>query len=126
MNVSFADNGDWDLKEAIMMPDREKVNKGLECCSTPGGNCAICPYEIVEGFAECTSALAKDALALLKEQETSNLYKCPNCGTWVSAENVVRCKDCKKRYTVLCIQEEAGNINNQDDWFCANGEHKET
>ena len=34
---------------------------------------------------------------LLKEQETANLYKCPNCGTWVSAENVVRCKDCKHR-----------------------------
>ena len=38
---------------------------------------------------------------------------------------LVRCKDCKKRYTVLCIQEEAGNINNQDDWFCADGERKE-
>ena len=50
-----------------------------------------------------------DALALLKEQEA-----------------VVRCKDCKKRYTVLCIQEEAGNINNQDDWFCADGIAKDT
>ena len=39
-------------------------------------------------------------------------------------EAVVRCKDCKKRYTVLCIQEEAGNINNQDDWFCADGERR--
>jgi len=37
---------------------------------------------------------------------------------------IVQCKDCKKRYTVHCIQEEAGNINNQDDWFCADGEHK--
>lgn len=35
------------------------------------------------------------AIELLKEQETSNVYKCPNCGTWVSAENVVRGQDCK-------------------------------
>ena len=41
-------------------------------------------------------------------------------------EEIVRCKDCKKRYTVLCIQEEAGNINNQDDWFCADGIAKDT
>ena len=39
-------------------------------------------------------------------------------------EAVVRCKDCKKRCTVRCIQEEAGNINNQDDWFCADGERR--
>ena len=38
---------------------------------------------------------------------------------------LIRCKDCKKRYTVLCIQEEAGNINNQDNWYCADGERKE-
>lgn len=37
---------------------------------------------------------------------------------------VVRCGDCKKRYTVLCIQEEAGNINNQDEWYCADGESR--
>lgn len=49
--------------------DMETVIKGLECCSAPGGNCETCPYEIVEGFAECTSALAKDALAMLKEQQ---------------------------------------------------------
>ena len=43
----------------------------------------------------------------------------------VDMVEVVRCKDCKKRYTVCCIQEEAGNINNQDDWFCADGERME-
>lgn len=46
--------------------------------------------------------------------------KCMN--TKVDMVEVVRCKYCKKRYTVDCIQEEAGNINNQDDWFCADGE----
>lgn len=45
------------------MPDLEKVMRGLECCSVPGKRCEECPY------AECTSALAKDALVLLKEQK---------------------------------------------------------
>ena len=26
------------------------------------------------------------AIQALKEQETANLYKCPNCGTWVSGK----------------------------------------
>ena len=55
--------------------DREKVIKGLECCSIPQGRCRKCPYE-TEGFvAECTSELAKDALALLKEQEAKQAIK---------------------------------------------------
>ena len=57
------------------MPDKEKVTHGLECCCLPGGHCNECPYVIVEGFAECTSALAKDALALLKEQEAKQVIK---------------------------------------------------
>ena len=49
--------------------DMENVIKGLECCSIPQGRCRKCPYE-TEGFvAECTSELAKDALALLKGQQ---------------------------------------------------------
>ena len=54
---------------------------------------------------------------LLKEKETSNLYKCPNCSTWVSAENVVRCKDCKKRNQ----HHECEYWYHSDDWFCADG-----
>lgn len=55
--------------------DREKVKKGLECCceQIEGMNCDHCPYdkeqiEIGE-INQCTSALAYDALALLKEQQ---------------------------------------------------------
>lgn len=58
--------------------DREKVIKGLECCQKKV--CIYkdtekdCPYweqcgEYEEAFEDCTSALAKDALALLKAQE---------------------------------------------------------
>ncbi len=52
--------------------------RGLECCCTHivGMSCGNCPYEIeqredegISGISDCTSALAYDALALLKEQE---------------------------------------------------------
>lgn len=59
----------------------------------------------------------------------NNIYECITSfqyGIEVGdRKKLVRCKDCKKRYTVLCIQEEAGNINNQDDWFCADGVAKD-
>ena len=57
------------------MPDREKVIRGLECCCTHivGMSCGNCPYEIEQkeepGIDECTTVLAYDALALLKEHE---------------------------------------------------------
>ena len=51
------------------MPDREKVIKGLKCCSVPEGHCEECQYKTSGYVAECTSALARDALVLLKEQE---------------------------------------------------------
>lgn len=63
--------------------DREKVMRGLECCCTHivGMSCENCPYEIEqredEGISDCTSALAYDALALLKEQQTE---LCDRCG----------------------------------------------
>ena len=60
------------------MADREKVIKGLECCSVMGDqepswnnitarNCSKCPYN-KPGVA-CTRALAYAALELLKAQE---------------------------------------------------------
>ena len=63
-----------------------------------------------------------NAIALLKEQETENLYKCPNCGTWVSAKNIVRCNDCK--HAELC-EIYAGWDGKHPDWFCADGERRE-
>ena len=46
------------------MVDREKVIKGLECCSK--GCSQNCPYFEIDG---CNALLANDAIALLKEQE---------------------------------------------------------
>ena len=51
------------------MADAEKVVKGLVCCSVPEGHCTRCPYEDSGFVADCTSALARDALELLKEQD---------------------------------------------------------
>ena len=108
--------------------DREKVIKGLEVCTSvaDGESCQKdCPYyqEVCYGYDQ----LMRDALALLKEQETANIYKCPNCGTWVSAENVVRCKDCRHctfydgEQLADCMIKQ-GWFPVKPDWFCADGE----
>lgn len=58
------------------MPDREKVIRGLECCTHGVDKCAICPYdprynEIDEiNTRSCMTQLAMDTLELLKAQET--------------------------------------------------------
>lgn len=53
------------------MIDREKVIKGLDCCSSLDNNCADCPYNYDGDMSEneCLRLkLIPDALALLKEQ----------------------------------------------------------
>lgn len=73
------------------MADREKVIKGLECCSQGATvpyiptirYCAECPYNELK--MPCTRALARDALELLKEQEpvkpivAVDTWLCSNC-----------------------------------------------
>lgn len=80
------------------MIDREKVIKGLEICSEHGswhgldcehnGAYRDCPYRGCE--TGCVVTIAKDALALLKEQEAKTVKgmlvvgghlmgKCPKC-----------------------------------------------
>ena len=85
------------------MPDREKVIKGLHCCShTDGVNCIYCPYDISD--TDCTALMAMDVLALLKEQEAvepipptdeSDLWKCGNCN-----HQLFRCTH--QRYCDMC------------------------
>lgn len=71
------------------MPDREKVIKGLECCSAMSGDeCRKCPYN-----DEClntdppigTAHLAANALALLKEQEATIKQKDKEIEGWIEA-----------------------------------------
>lgn len=51
------------------MADREKVIKGLECCSKDVRTCAVCPYDKEMEISNCEWDLSRDALELLKEQE---------------------------------------------------------
>lgn len=74
-----------------IMIDREKVQKGLECCGGTGMCFHGCPYHEVSPNVEgCTSQLASDALELLKKQEAEQpivhensygwkFYYCPKC-----------------------------------------------
>ena len=133
------------------MSDREKVFEAFRNCITEP-KCRDCPWEQCEQFnqkkVEIPVTLALDVINLLKEQEhkdrmfhaleddwkrlkellkeqkTANLYRCPNCGTWVSAENVVRCKDCKHWKLTSCPVTEHKLGYMPPDWFCADGEKK--
>ena len=120
----------------MTMTDRERVIKGLMCCQySSKSHCDGCPYcyEGLCGTNDCTADLASDALDLLK-QETANLYKCQNCGTWVSAKNVIRCKDCKywsaerindfnkcRRWINVGVK----NFATMGEWYCADGERRD-
>ncbi len=77
-----------------------------------------------QAFVDLPYEIVGNVIALLKEQEKQKFFV-DESGKITPLPVVVRCKDCKKRYTVLCIQEEAGNVNNSDDWFCADGERKD-
>ena len=82
------------------MMDREKVTKGLECCSVLEGKCEECPYETEVCYvAECTSALAKDALELLKEQEPVPLIHSAEYEEYWDIENI--CPKCNARWISL-------------------------
>ena len=94
------------------MPDREKVIKGLECCTAFDGKgfplCEECPYED-EGTCQELDQLHRDALELLKEQEPiapklikmypHDIYECGNCG-----HRSVGSKDYKAKYCPECGQ----------------------
>lgn len=63
------------------MVDREKVLRGLECLATDAVPCTECPY-CNQGF--CPSAVARDAIELLKEQE-------PRVLTWDEVKQAEVC-----------------------------------
>lgn len=89
--------------------DREKVMRGLECCCTHivGMSCGNCPYEIEqredEGISDCTSVLAYDALAMLKEQEaveprvSTAEQRCGHCNKVIEMDGWQSCPWCGKR-----------------------------
>ena len=114
------------------MAEREKVIKGiahhkLGQCDMSG---KICPYW--EEAADCTKKMLGDALALLKEQEQAIKEKDGTISNLIAqikeisqcCEQIVRCKDCKYR----CGNTRCSlyDIYPEYDWFCADGERKDT
>lgn len=92
------------------MVDREKVLKGLECCSKMNGNvCRTeCPYceECVENECVGTAHLCANALELLKDEPSLvlNIVKfncyhgdCPACGKRIHYNFTKYCPRCGKR-----------------------------
>lgn len=91
------------------MIDKEKVLKGLECCSTPGKPCRKnCPYseECFETDGEGITHLCSDALELLKDEPLPvlNVGKCgiyfgdcPHCGKRVTKKNTSYCPYCGRK-----------------------------
>lgn len=88
------------------MADREKVLKGLECCSGSSHNCVKeCPYDFVNND-NCMGDMARDALELLRDEpsavlnvEKFNCYhgNCPVCGKRIHYKNTNYCPYCGKR-----------------------------
>lgn len=67
----------------------EKVTYGLRCMCYGDVECKECPYaRDGSGWHDCRSNCAKDFLAMLKEQETTNIchkrnariFSCEKCG----------------------------------------------
>ena len=119
------------------MPNREKVIKGLENCTT-GFECPPeCPY--LDYCNDLTKPmfveLAKDALNLLKyQQEQIKLLHIANdvVADYLTQPQIVRCKDCKYHATdMVCGHpSEWGNNETRNhcdpEWFCADGVAKDS
>ena len=128
--------------------DREKVIKGLECCTGLG-----CHHGCEYLHNGCTELLKKDALALLKEQVSQGvvdqirwerdmaLSQLEQIGKGLGSkmddivallkeqEVVIRCKDCKFRYfdqdNIPYCELPDHEVYPSDDWFCADGIRKD-
>lgn len=96
-----------------MMPDREKVIKGLETIKQFFGYGLPSTAEMFDSYY----GILNDAIALLKEQDA-----------------VVRCKDCKygRKHNVNiieCMKAHDYNLEHQEfhheNWFCADGERRD-
>ena len=110
--------------------DREKVIKGLTSCSGSDPCVNICPYYDNSGNNySCTGKLAKDALALLKEQEKKKFFV-DSDGKITPLPDIVRCKDCVHRGKVeKCVLAAIAAekdfplfmLDNHGEWYCADG-----
>ena len=93
-----------------MSLDREKVIKGLECCTNINMKCEEekCPYWKND---DCSDDLMRDALSLLKEHEAVEPRRDANC------VRMFRCGACGEY--VGFIDSDPGDPNEQDN-YCRN------
>ena len=79
----------------------EKIKKGLECCTTAGANCGVCPYE-----GECVLPFGNypesDALAYIQQLEAA-------VPKWISVEEMLPEKSgkyivCTTKKSVYCTR----------------------
>lgn len=98
-----------------MIPERGKVQHGLECCYN--NNCGACPYSAI---IKCQHKLHSDALALLREQE-------PRVMTVEEARETLRTADflyCEdKNDDTMAGGLTRGVLNDSDYWDLSNGEY---
>ena len=60
------------------MPDREKVIKGLEMCSSPYVRCGECPYRgTSDDASSCQTIMQREAVELLKARRTAGAAEQP-------------------------------------------------
>ena len=116
------------------MIDREKVQKGLECCREMNGNaCQKCPYiSDCDNLSAGVPHLTSDALELLKEQQETissfqgTIHKLN--ATLEAQPDIVRCGECKYYREGFCYNPntyETTGGNTVPDWYCADGKRKE-
>ena len=105
------------------MTIQEMAIQGLKCCMRKDGNeCKVCPYTESD---LCVEDMAADAFALVIERQMKidELNEFIN-GFSKNATCVVKCKDCWKRGSYYdCPCHEHG-FDEDDNWFCANGEKR--
>lgn len=94
--------------------DREKVIKGLRCIIDGTVRCESCGYSIDKhGHHSCQQECAKDAIALLKEQEAvepymdydgHDVWRCGNCGATIFHIEQSQADEDWKNYAKFCRQ----------------------
>lgn len=92
-----------------MMPNKEKVIKGLEICYCPPSKCEDCPYHNLPVEQSCNDTLCLDALAMLKEHE-------PKTGKWILDDDDANSWKCSECGGLLIINDGTPHENNW--YFC--------
>jgi len=92
-----------------------------------------CPYYEGEHSLRtgaCERALHLDALALMKEQQ-NQIWEMQDRAEYLEDKlkeqpQIVRCKDCKHHKKDTCSADAGMAFPPPDDWFCADGERKDS